>query len=61
MFSHDPKRHKEWGFYFSPSAVELYAVTLAAMGAVDCNPPPAPTTSLLVGHADAKRMLNSDG
>ena len=57
MFEYDPSYY-EFGYYFSPGAVEIFAATLETFNARECGTPPRTGTSLLVGHSDAWDMLS---
>ena len=60
MFENDPS-HDEYGYYFSPGAVEIFSPTLGAFDASECGAPPRAGTSLMVGDlVDAWNLLATD-
>ena len=56
MFGYD-KSYDEYGFYFSPGAVLIFASVLTSYGAEECSAPPRANASLLVAHNDAWDFL----
>ena len=58
MFQNDPS-DDEYGFYFSPTAVEIFAATLEAFNARECGAPPQNGTSLSFGDLDVWDILSA--
>ena len=58
MFQNDPS-HDEYGFYFSPAAVEIFAATLEAFNARECGAPPRDGSSLSFGDLDVWDILSA--
>ncbi len=58
MFQNNPS-DDEYGFYFSPAAVEIFAATLEAFNARECGAPPRDGTSLSFGDLDVWDILSA--
>jgi hypothetical protein len=59
MFENSPS-YDEYGYYFSPGAVEIFGITLGSFSASACDAPPRSGTILLIGNADALDRLSAD-
>ncbi len=59
MFQNDPS-DDEYGYYFSPEAVEIFSPTLGAFDASECDAPPRAKTSLLFGEEGTWDLLSAN-
>ena len=59
MFQNDPS-DDEYGFYFTPAAVEIFSVALGTFTATECDAPPRAKTSLLFGEEETWDLLSAD-
>ena len=59
MFQNNPS-DDEYGFYFTPAAVEIFAATLGEFDASECDAPPRAETSLLFGEERTWDLLSAD-
>ena len=59
MFQNDPS-DDEYGFYFTPAAVEIFSAALGALNATECDAPPRAKTSLLFGEEGTWDLLSAN-
>ena len=59
MFQNDPSDN-EYGFYFTPAAVEIFSTALDAFSATESDAPPRAETSLLFGEEETWDLLSAD-
>jgi hypothetical protein len=59
MFQNDPS-DDEYGFYFTPAAVEIFSAALGTLNATECDAPPRAKTSLLFGEEGTWDLLSAD-
>ena len=50
-------KERDYVFYFSPAAADIFSASLQALGAESCAPPPAKGTIFTLGHDTARHML----
>ena len=59
MFQNDPS-DDEYGFYFTPAAVEIFSAALGTLNATECDAPPRAKTSLLFGEEGTWDLVSAN-
>ncbi len=59
MFQNDPS-DDEYGYYFTPAAVEIFSAALGTLTATECDAPPHAKTSLLFGEEGTWDLLSAN-
>ena len=59
MFQNDSS-DDEFGFYFTPAAVEIFSAALGTLTATECDAPPRAKTSLMFGEEGTWDLLSAD-